>query len=109
MAISNGVHVVELPDVSDLVCRYSVNEGSKLSQCCNVDEDFKLFLARWQVENVIIVTTSVRRPAALSGYCGTAELVHRPSSHQYMAGRAKQNRYNLWELRFQQFLPYRAH
>ncbi|KAJ1351867.1 hypothetical protein KIN20_008029 [Parelaphostrongylus tenuis] len=72
-AVFNGVHVADLPDVSDLVCSYDVNGDSKS------------FIARWQAEHEVIDTTSMRKPSSLSGYRDTAELVQFPNTHQYMA------------------------
>ncbi|VDM64534.1 unnamed protein product [Angiostrongylus costaricensis] len=72
-AVLNGVQVGDLPDVSGLVCNY------------NVDEDSKLFLARWRAEHEVVDATSIPRPSALSGYRDTAELVYCPITHQYMA------------------------
>ncbi|PIO61504.1 WGR domain protein, partial [Teladorsagia circumcincta] len=69
---SNGVQVSDLPDVSDLVCKYNVNEESKL------------FLARWHAEHDVADASAIPKPSALSGYRETAELVICPVTQQYM-------------------------
>ncbi|KJH50624.1 WGR domain protein [Dictyocaulus viviparus] len=66
------VMVLDLPDVSDLICKH------------NIDEDSKLFLKFWQAENEVINVTSASKPSALSGYRDTAELVYCTTTHQYM-------------------------
>ncbi|KAK6015704.1 WGR domain protein, partial [Ostertagia ostertagi] len=66
------VQISDLPDVSDLVCKY------------NVDEESKLFLARWHAEHDVADASATPKPSALSGYRDTAELVICPVTLQYM-------------------------
>ncbi|ETN82209.1 Poly(ADP-ribose) polymerase catalytic domain protein, partial [Necator americanus] len=71
--ISNGIGS-DLPDVSDLACRYNVNEDSKM------------FIEQWQVENEMDSEPETPKPSSLSGYSETAELVRCPVTNQFMAG-----------------------
>ncbi|KAK6039748.1 ankyrin repeat protein, partial [Cooperia oncophora] len=94
--ISNGVHISDLPDVSDLVCKYNVNEESKL------------FLARWNAEHNVAYISVIPKPSALSGYRDTAELVMCPVTQQYITAVLNKTDLNYGRYGFHNFYRNRA-
>lgn len=63
----------DLPDVSDLACKY------------NVDEDSQMYIELWRVENEMDSEPETPKPSSMSGYSETAELVRCPVTQQFMA------------------------
>ncbi|WKY13160.1 hypothetical protein Q1695_004182 [Nippostrongylus brasiliensis] len=70
--VSNGVQVADLPDVSDLVSKF------------DVDDDSKKFINQWQAGREVAEANAVPKPCSFSGYQDTAELVRCPVTQQYM-------------------------
>lgn len=66
----------DLPDVSNLASKYTVNEDSRR------------FIAHWQAEHEAQHVSTPPKPCALSGYHDTAELLLCPDTQQYMTVRS---------------------
>ncbi|KIH49746.1 hypothetical protein ANCDUO_20178, partial [Ancylostoma duodenale] len=71
--IANEESVSDLPDVSDLACKYKV------------DEDSEMYIQLWRVENEMDSEPETPKPSSMSGYSETADLVRCPVTQQLMA------------------------
>ncbi|RCN39949.1 hypothetical protein ANCCAN_14130 [Ancylostoma caninum] len=70
--IANEESVSDLPDVSDLACKYKV------------DEDSEMYIQLWRVENEMDSESETPKPSSMSGYSETADLVRCPVTQQLM-------------------------
>ncbi|EYC04244.1 hypothetical protein Y032_0089g2304 [Ancylostoma ceylanicum] len=71
--ITNDEGVSDLPDVSDLACKYKV------------DEDSEMYIELSRVEDEMDSEPETPKPSSMSGYSETADLVRCPITQQFMA------------------------
>ncbi|EYC44087.1 hypothetical protein Y032_0472g2060 [Ancylostoma ceylanicum] len=71
--ITNDDGASDLPDVSDLACKYKV------------DEDSEMYIELSRVEDEMDSEPETPKPSSMSGYSETADLVRCPVTQQFMA------------------------